>query len=131
MVSGQLPISADNFQGLKTDEESTKKVLQFALWRLEALRAWNKDAIFAEFKTLADAMDVKIKDFMAPIFIAIAGTTASISVTDAMELIGSDMSRARLRFAVDALGGVGKKVLKRFEKEYQQLAQGVLDQVAD
>lgn len=121
MVSGQLGLTPESFAQLKTDEETTKKILQFSVWRLEQLRTWNKDEIFNELKGLAAGIDVKMKDFMAPIFIAISGTTASISVTDAMELIGSDMSRARLRQALDALGGAGKKVLKRFEKEYASL----------
>jgi glutamyl-tRNA synthetase len=31
------------------------------------------------------------------------------------------MTRARLRHALDVLGGVGKKKLKKMEKAYQQL----------
>jgi glutamyl-tRNA synthetase len=31
------------------------------------------------------------------------------------------MSRARLRRAVEALGGIGKKQLKKLEKTYQDL----------
>ena len=56
---------------------------------------------------------------MAPLFIAIAGSTSSFSVMDAMVLLGSDMSRARIRHAIDVLGGVSKKQLKKLEKEYQ------------
>jgi glutamyl-tRNA synthetase len=37
-------------------------------------------------------------------------------------LLGSDMSRARLREAINVLGGVGKKQAKKLEKEYAQLA---------
>lgn len=125
MLSGQLNLTKDSFAGLKLDEEACLKVLQFTSWRLETLSEWNRDAIFAELKSMADATGIKMKDFFAPIFVAIAGTTASISVTDSMELIGSDMSRARLRQAIDALGGVGKKVAKRLEKEYQALEPAV------
>jgi len=42
-------------------------------------------------------------------------------VVDSMELLGPDMSRARLREAINILGGVSKKAMKRLEKEYQQL----------
>ena len=31
------------------------------------------------------------------------------------------MTRARIRQAIDVLGGVSKKAMKRLEKEYQQL----------
>ena len=71
---------------------------------------------------LAQALDVKVKDFLAPLFVAIAGTSASFSVVDSMEMLGPDMSRARIRHAIEVLGGVSKKALKRLEKEYQALA---------
>ena len=41
---------------------------------------------------------------------------------DSMALIGPDMSRARLRHAIEVLGGVSKKQLKKLEKEYAGLA---------
>ena len=121
MLAGQLPLTAASFDGLKVDEETRLKILQFSLWQLEALRTWDKDEIFTVLKTLADGMGIKMKDFVAPIFVAVSGTTSSFSVTDAMALLGSDMARARLRHAVEVLGGVGKKVVKRFEKEYADL----------
>jgi len=36
-----------------------------------------------------------------------------------MALLGPDMSRARLRHAINVLGGVGKKKLKKMEKAYR------------
>jgi glutamyl-tRNA synthetase len=53
------------------------------------------------------------------LFIAIAGTNETISVLDTMALLGPDMSRARLRHAINVLGGVGKKKLKKMEKTYR------------
>jgi glutamyl-tRNA synthetase len=38
-----------------------------------------------------------------------------------MEMLGPDMSRARIRHAIEVLGGVSKKAMKRLEKEYQQM----------
>ena len=38
-----------------------------------------------------------------------------------MALLGPDMSRARVRHAVDVLGAPGKKKLKKLEKEYVRL----------
>ncbi|HEY7771727.1 MAG TPA: glutamate--tRNA ligase, partial [Marinagarivorans sp.] len=121
MLAGKLPLTSESFDALKLEREDQLKVLQFSLWQLEALGVWERDAIFATLKVLADAMGIKMKDFVAPIFVAVSGTTTSFSVTDAMALLGSDMTRARLRHAIDALGGVGKKVAKRFDKDYQSL----------
>jgi glutamyl-tRNA synthetase len=62
---------------------------------------------------------VKIKELLAPLFIAVSGSSASFSVVDAMAILGPDMSRARLREAIEVLGGVSKKAAKRLEKEFQ------------
>ncbi len=67
---------------------------------------------------------MKIKDFLFPAFVAIAGTSASFSVVDSMEIIGADLSRARLRNAIEVLGGVSKKQMKNLEKAYRDLPVG-------
>jgi glutamyl-tRNA synthetase len=121
LLSGRLSISADDLRAAGMQEDQLIEVLQFSLWRLEALQHWQRDTVFEALKGLADAMDIKLKPFLAPLFIAIAGSSASISVMDSMALLGADMSRARLRHAIQLLGGVGKKKLKKMEKAYQQL----------
>ncbi len=124
LASGQLPLTAASFDEVKLDEEQLKQVLQFALWRLEALRTWERDEIFTTLKTLAGELDIKLKEFLAPLFIAIAGTTASFSVMDSMVLLGPDMSRARLRHALNVrIGELGKKQMKKLDKAYAALGQ--------
>ena len=121
LVSGKLDLDEADFTANNQDVEAQLTLLQFALWRLEALRYWERDLIFAELKQLADFMGLKIRALLAPLFIAIAGSAASISVIDSMVLLGPDMSRARLRSAIDILGGVSKKKLKKLEKDYAAL----------
>jgi glutamyl-tRNA synthetase len=121
LVSGSLPLTEASFESLKGEREDIVKGLQFALWKMEALQQWNRDAIWDELKATAESLEVKVKDFLAPLFIAISGSPASFSVVDSMELLGPDMSRARLRESINILGGVSKKAMKRLEKEYQKL----------
>ena len=121
LISGMLPISDDNLLAAGMEQDKLVEVLQYSLWRLEALQLWQRDNIFEALKGIADAMDIKLKPFLAPLFIAIAGSSASISVMDSMALLGPDMTRARLRYALELLGGVGKKKLKKMQKAYQQL----------
>ena len=121
LISGMLPISADDLRSAGMEDEQLLEVLQIALWRLESVQQWNRDNIFNALKAVADGMDIKLKPFLAPLFIAIAGSSASISVMDSMNLLGADMSRARLRSAIELLGGIGKKKLKKLEKGYQEL----------
>lgn len=123
LVSGMLPLTEAQFTANKLELEKQKEFLQFALWRLEALRFWDKDTLFTELKTLADQMGIKVKDALAPIFIAIAGTTASFSVVDSMQIIGPDMTRARLRHAINVLGGFGKNKQKDLEKVFLKLGE--------
>ena len=121
MFSGMLDLSEEDFAHKKLEPAEVKKVLQFTLWRLEQLRQWNKGNIFNEIKTLSKEMGLKLGDFNHPIFVAIAGTPNSWSVMDSMEILGADMTRARLRHAVNILGGLSKKETKRFEKEFKVL----------
>ena len=102
----------------KAEEEQVRSALQLFIWELEALRSWDKDGIFAVVKSVSSHFDMKIKVFLEPIFVAISGKTSSTSVMDAMAILGSDMSRARLRAALNHIG-VSKKQAKKLEKEYK------------
>jgi glutamyl-tRNA synthetase len=122
LLSGMLPISSKDLTSVGMEEDKLLEVLQYSLWRLETVQNWNRDNIFSALESVADGMNIKLKPFLAPLFIAITGSTASISVMDSMNLLGADMSRARLRYAIELLGGVGKKKLKKMEKAYQSIS---------
>jgi glutamyl-tRNA synthetase len=121
MFSGMLDLQENDFEHKKLDRAQVLRVLQFVLWRLEAQRYWTKEAIFVDVKALCGAMDIKMGDFMQPLFVAVAGTPNSWSVMDSMAMLGPDMTRARLRHALSVLGGFSKKEAKRVDKEYQVL----------
>lgn len=121
MFSGMLNLSPEDFAHKKLEAGDVKKVLQFTLWRLEQLRQWERDLIFSQIKDLSKAMNIKLGDFNHPVFVAIAGTPNSWSVMESMGILGPDMTRARLRHAVEVLGGVSKKEAKRLEKEFTAL----------
>jgi glutamyl-tRNA synthetase len=121
LVSGKLSLDAQDYDSVKLDPELQLTIMQFALWRLEALGDWQRDNVFAALKALADLMGLKIRSLLAPLFIAVTGSSSSISVVDAMVLLGPDMTRMRLRDGVLALGGISKKKLKKLEKDYANL----------
>ena len=124
-------VDASAFDHSKFSHEQMREWLQYLLWALEALRHWNRDAIFAEAQRIATALGLKVKDVLHPVFVAIAGTTASFSVVDSMEIIGSDLPRARLRLAIEILGGVSKKQAKKLEKNWQRIEQGLPLEASD
>ena len=70
---------------------------------------------------IRDSLDIKLKDFMQPFFIAIAGSSASTPVMSSMAIIGADMTLVRLRHAIDVLGGISKKKLKKLEEVHKNL----------
>ena len=123
MFSGMLALDPALFEHKKLAGEDVRRILQFSLWRLEAERHWERDTLFADLKGLAAAMGIRIGDFMFPIFVAVAGTPNSWSVVDSMALLGPDVSRARLRHALQVLGEFSKKQIRKLEKEFAALMQ--------
>lgn len=124
-LSGVPAISAGSFEHKKITAEESARVLQFISWRIEELKVFHRDRIEAALGELAEALDYKIRDFLFPLFIAVAGTPVSVSVIDAMAILGLDMCRARLRHAVGVLGGISNKQLKQLEKDFQGLSRNM------
>lgn len=116
--SGDLELKLEDFSSLNLDEQLQTKILQFLLWDLRQIEVWQKDNIFASVKKLSGALGLKIKDFLQPVFIAITASKASVSVVDAMAILGRDMTLARLLFALNFTGAPSKKMLKKLEKDF-------------
>ncbi|AKX46398.1 glutamyl-tRNA synthetase [Thiopseudomonas alkaliphila] len=114
-----VPLNAELFAHKKLDEKQVRQVLQFVLWRLEAQRQWDKDAIMACINEVGAALELKLRDIMPLMFPAITGSSSSVSVLDAMAILGPDLTRFRLRQALEFLGGASKKETKEWEKQYK------------
>jgi glutamyl-tRNA synthetase len=121
LVEGMPEITTEAFVSKTLSEDEVRKLLQFAVWQTEALSDWNRDKIHDIFMLLAEKLELKIRDVLAPIFVAISGKPVAPPLFDSMALLGPEMSRARLRFALETMGGVSKKQTKKLEKEYRQL----------
>ncbi len=121
LVEGMPEISAESFAASKQSEDELKRSLQFALWVLEAQQDWQSASLQSALKALAEAMDIKIRDLLGPLFVAVSGRPISPPLFDSMAILGADMTRARVRHALNALGGVSKKLAKRLESEYRSL----------
>ena len=119
-AEGLPEVSAADFEIKGVPIEDVIRILQFALWQTEALRDWNRDSLNVLFVDLAEKLEMKIRDVLAPVFIAIAGKPVAPPLFDSMAILGTDMTRARLRHALKVAGGVSKKKLKKLEREYRQ-----------
>jgi glutamyl-tRNA synthetase len=125
LLSGMPALNAESFVHKNIAQEDMVKQLQMGLWELEAIKHWGKAEIQARLFALAKTQDVKIKDFLFAYFVAVAGNANSFSVLDSMEILGPDMSRARVRAAIDLLGGISKKAMKKLDKEYRSVSQEI------
>ncbi|MDO4699433.1 MAG: glutamate--tRNA ligase [Moraxella sp.] len=114
-------ITADDFTHKSLDTDKLLEILYLATWQLESLPEWREENIYATLKGLSAHFEIKLKDFMQPFFVAIAGSTSSTPVMNSMYVIGADMTLARLRHACDVLGGLGKKKLKKLEEVNKSL----------
>lgn len=114
-------VRAEDFTHKSLDDETLLEILYLATWQLEALPEWSENNIYQTLKGLASHFDIKLKDFMQPFFVAIAGSTSGTPIMNAMYVIGADMTLARLRHACEVLGGFGKKKLKKLEEVNKSL----------
>jgi glutamyl-tRNA synthetase len=122
-MSGQLPIQSVNFEHKQLTAEQSRQLLQLFVWQLEQLPEWSKEAVQLSCQLLAGFMGLKIRETLFPLFIAITGKAVSVSVIDAISILGLDISRARIRHGIEVLGGVSKKEAKTLEKVFRDLQQ--------
>lgn len=120
-LDGDLEVTADSFAHKTVDAALAIKVLQFSLWKLELLEDLGRDAVENELQDLAGKLEMKIRDFLFPLFVALSGKAVSTSVIESIAILGIDISRARIRQAIAALGGISKKQAKQLEKEFRGL----------
>lgn len=120
--SGTVPVTPESFVHKKLTPDEVRRILQITLWEFDALRVWNHDTIAALLARVSEALGFKMRDFMFPIFVAISGSASSTPVMEAMNILGADMTRFRLRQALAVLGGVSKQEGKDWEKAWKNPA---------
>ena len=120
-LDGIVPVDAAQFEHNTLNAEQNIRILQFSLWRLEHLDTWNRDLIEKSLLDLSEQMNLKVRDFLFPLFVSISGSAVSTSVLDSLSILGLDISRARIRHGVEVLGGISKKLAKTLEKEFRAL----------
>ncbi|HQV41920.1 MAG TPA: glutamate--tRNA ligase [Moraxellaceae bacterium] len=119
--SGQVSVTPESFAHKKLSPDEVRRILQITLWELEALRTWDHEAISALLGRVSTALGLKLRDFMPSFFVAMAGSTSSTPVMEAMAILGPDMTRSRLRHALSVLGGVSKQEAKDWEKQRRDM----------
>ena len=118
--SGKLELSIESFEHKSLTDADMLKILQFTLWKLELISEWDRENIEAQLQSLAKLLDLKIRDFLFPLFVAVSGKAVSTSVIESINILGIDIIRSRLRDAITILGGISKKQAKNLEREFRE-----------
>ncbi len=113
--AGRLAIQADDLRGGKLDDAMLREALGIVLIKLDALASWNVTEIERAMRETAELLGVKLRDFLRPFYMAIAGSSASVPLFNAMELLGRDLCRERLRYALGVLGAPSSKELQAWQ----------------
>jgi glutamyl-tRNA synthetase len=125
--SDQVPLDPRELKLKDRSGEELAAAFQMAVWELEKLRRFEREEVQAVFEALAARLEIKLRDLTRPFYVAITGQAASTPLYDSMAILGGDLVRARLRRAIDALGGLGAKKLKEVERDYQARFGGMPD----
>lgn len=121
LVGERAALSEADFEHKRVSTEQARQILDHCLRSFDLARTWDRDTIYEICSGTAGSLELKLKDFLGPLFVAIGGKPVTLPLFDSMALLGADVTRMRLRSALDALGGVSKKDAKRFEKSWRAL----------
>ncbi|ESQ77723.1 glutamyl-tRNA synthetase [Asticcacaulis sp. AC402] len=100
MFVGHIDLTAEAFDGLKATREQMREVLSRSFGLIDSLPEFTGESIFNAVAAIAKDVGLKTKDAAPILFVAITGTTRSLPVFQAMEVLGRSVCRERLRAAV-------------------------------
>ena len=121
LLSEQPVYTLEDLVG-KMEPEQSAKLLKIAEWELEKTANWDRDTLSSVFQRMAEVEGFKLKQLLPLFFMAMSGSTVSLPLFDGIALLGPDLTRMRLRHALELLSangqGLSKKGNKKLEKEY-------------
>jgi glutamyl-tRNA synthetase len=105
LFAGRLDVSADQLREGKLDGDTVRKIFVLALAAFDRLPDFELDPIQTAVRRIAEVLGVKLRDAVRPLYVAITGSAQSLPLFESIELLGRDLVRERLRFALERLGG--------------------------
>lgn len=95
--------------GVKLSDEQQRQAYHITLCQFDALIEWNKAGVEFSMRRTAEILDVKLKDVIRPLYLAITGAAQGVPLFDATVHLGRDIIRERLRHTLELLGPPSKK----------------------
>lgn len=114
---------ADELVTKALDGPATARLLRVLLWELETLREFSADGVREVFERVAEAEGIKLRDALAPAFVAVSGRSVALPLFESCEILGLDLTRRRFAAALETLAAAGHeikgKALKALEAEWK------------
>ncbi len=124
LVGTRKTLTEEDFTHNKLGPEEVVRVLHHVGAALEQHTTWARDDLFVLCQSLAEAMEMKFRDFLFPLFVGIGGRPVTLDLFDSMVFLGSSISRARLREAIEVFSVSGKG-RKQLDKSYEALSRNL------
>lgn len=121
LFSNRLKLDESSFAHENMTLDECKKVLDHSLRVLEIQETWDRDDLYQVLRDLSESMGMPFRNFLFPLFIAISGRRVSLPLFDSMSILGPELSRMRIRLAVEAAGGISRKLMKHLDSEWKAL----------
>ena len=116
LLGQRRSLSVEDFAHKTLTRDDTVRILFHVAQLFDEVSEWQRDALFESCQALAEALSMKFRDFLFPLFIAIGGRPVTLPLFDSLMFLGPDVSRVRLREALEVFS-LSKKERKRLEKE--------------
>jgi glutamyl-tRNA synthetase len=103
LLKSDLHIDPAAFARIKSTPEELLEILNTVQPDLEKILEWNVASVEAELRAIADRMGKKLKVVVAPLFVAISGSSRSLPLFDSMAILGRAVVRQRLKLAAQTV----------------------------
>jgi len=119
--SGRLDVAADDLRSGKLDDLALRQAFVLAGALLDGLDPWDVPHIERVIRTVADALQAKLREIVRPFYVAVTGKAQSVPLFDSMAILGRDLVRERLRVALERLGGATAAEQETWKKMLENL----------
>jgi len=120
-ASVEAPVEELATKGL--DAPATARLLRILLWELEKLREFDAARLRETVERVAEREGLKLRDALAPLFVAVSGRQVALPLFESCEILGLDLTRRRFAAALETLDAAGHapkgKALKALEADYK------------
>ncbi|HEX8049359.1 glutamate--tRNA ligase [Rhizobium sp. ICMP 5592] len=103
LFKSDLNLDPSAFAKIKSTPEELLDILNTVQPDLEKILEWNVETIEAELRAIADRMGKKLKVIVAPLFVAVSGSSRSLPLFDSMAILGRSVVRQRLKLAAQTV----------------------------